>query len=287
MGIFLNIDKSRLKRLNEFEDENGNNETEEVEDDNYTEGEDNEETEAEDTGTTDTEDNTDTEGEDTGDAGETEDGEGNENTEAEDIGAGEENNDIEDGGYSEEDDNAEDDEYRIDNDEDNTGAEDIGAGEENNDIEDGGYSEEDDNAEDTGQDTGDEEESTDDADSSPDDSKLKQLEGELFDQLSDEQKKIKINELKKCFEEMHTRCDGIIKMVTNVTAPDEESSKIFEYLNDNLTDLKQYIYDYFTYTFDTKSYLENSAQYHKYIAVLNSLNSILETLIKKKESKSK
>ena len=258
MGIFLNIDKSKLKRLNEFEDENGNNETEEVEDDNYTEGE------------------------DTGDAGETEDGEGNENTEAEDIGAGEENNDIEDGGYSEE-----DDEYRIDNDEDNTGAEDIGAGEENNDIEDGGYSEEDDNAEDTGQDTGDEEEYTDDADSSPDDSKLKQLEGELFDQLSDEQKKIKINELKKCFEEMHTRCDGIIKMVTNVTAPDEESSKIFEYLNDNLTDLKQYIYDYFTYTFDTKSYLENSAQYHKYIAVLNSLNSILETLIKKKESKSK
>ena len=32
MGIFLNIDTSKIRRLNEFEDENGNNDTDEVED---------------------------------------------------------------------------------------------------------------------------------------------------------------------------------------------------------------------------------------------------------------
>ena len=37
MGIFLSIDASTIRRLNEFEDENGNNDTDEVED-NYEEG---------------------------------------------------------------------------------------------------------------------------------------------------------------------------------------------------------------------------------------------------------
>lgn len=263
MGIFLNIDTSKIRRLNEFEDENGNNDTDEVED-NYEEGGEDETNNEEDTGTTDTQTDTDAEGGETDNPGEgddTDDSEGDEG--AEDIGAGDEG-DIEDGGYTEDENTGggeEDDEYRIDD----TGDEENPEGGEGDDLE-------------SGDDT---------TGTAPDDSKLKQLEGELFDQLTDDQKKIKINELKKCFEEMHTRCDTIINMINNVTAPDEDTSRIFEYLNNTLTDLKQYIYDYFTYTFDTKTYLENSAQYHKYIAVLNSLNGVLEEVIKKQETDSK
>lgn len=263
MGIFLNIDTSKIRRLNEFEDENGNNDTDEVED-NYEEGGEDETNNEEDTGTTDTQTDTDAEGEETDNPGEGEGTEGAEGDEgAEDIGAGDED-EIEDGGYTEDEDTGggeEDDEYRIDD----TGDEENPEGGEGDDLE-------------SGDDT---------TGTAPDDSKLKQLEGELFDQLTDDQKKIKINELKKCFEEMHTRCDTIINMINNVTAPDEDTSRIFEYLNNTLTDLKQYIYDYFTYTFDTKTYLENSAQYHKYIAVLNSLNGVLEEVIKKQETDSK
>ena len=263
MGIFLNIDTSKIRRLNEFEDENGNNDTDEVED-NYEEGGEDETNNEENTGTTDTQTDTDAEGEETDNPGEgddTDDSEGDEG--AEDIGAGDED-EIEDGGYTEDEGTGggeEDDEYRIDD----TGDEENPEGGEGDDLE-------------SGDDT---------TGTAPDDSKLKQLEGELFDQLTDDQKKIKINELKKCFEEMHTRCDTIINMINNVTAPDEDTSRIFEYLNNTLTDLKQYIYDYFTYTFDTKTYLENSAQYHKYIAVLNSLNGVLEEVIKKQEKDSK
>ena len=115
------------------------------------------------------------------------------------------------------------------------------------------------------------------------DSKLKDLEGELFDNLSDEQKQIKIDELKKCYQELHDRCDNIISLVNNSNAPDENTSRVFEYLNDVMSDLKQYVYDYFTDTFPTKTYLENDAQYRKYLAVLNSFNIILEELLKKKE----
>lgn len=268
MGIFLNIDTSKIRRLNEFEDENGNNDTDEIED-NYEEGGEDETNNEEDTGTTDTQTDTDAEEGETDNPGEDDDTDGAEGDEgAEDIGAGDED-EIEDGGYTEDEGTEgentgggeEDDEYRIDD----TGDEENPEGGEGDDLE-------------SGNDT---------TGTAPDDSKLKQLEGELFDQLTDDQKKIKINELKKCFEEMHTRCDTIINMINNVTAPDEDTSRIFEYLNNTLTDLKQYIYDYFTYTFDTKTYLENSAQYHKYIAVLNSLNGVLEEVIKKQETDSK
>lgn len=110
--------------------------------------------------------------------------------------------------------------------------------------------------------------------------KLKQLEAELFDSLSDEQKAIKIDELKNCYHQLYSRCDSLIGMINDSTAPDENSSRVLEYVNDNLSDLKQYIYDYFTNTFDTKSYMENDAQYQKYIAILNSFNTILEELKK-------
>lgn len=145
--------------------------------------------------------------------------------------------------------------------------------------------EDEDNTDDDNQE--DENDSMDDSSGEERDSKLKELEGELFDTLSPEQKQIKIDELKRCYQELYSRCDNIIDMINNGTSPDENTSRVFEYINDNMSDLKQYIYDYFTYTFDTKPYLENDAQYRKYIAILNSFNSILEPLIKNKESEEK
>lgn len=132
------------------------------------------------------------------------------------------------------------------------------------------------------EDTGEEGESSDN-NTEKMDNKLKDLEGQLFDILSDEQKQIKIDELKKCYQELHNRCDNIINIINNSNPPDENTSRIFEYLNDNMSDLKQYLYDYFTYTFNTKIYMENDAQYKKYLAILNSFNTILEEVLKKKE----
>lgn len=172
------------------------------------------------------------------------------------------------------------DEYTLDDDGGEEGTEEDnpdGGEEDNSDGDSGEYSLDDDESSD-----GNEEEPT-EGEESDTDSNLKQLEGELFDQLTPEQQTIKINELKKCFQELYERCDNLIQLLNDVSAPDENSSKVFEYLNDNLIDLKQYIYDYFTYTFETKLYIENSAQYQKYIALLNSLNGVLEELKKSKQ----
>lgn len=133
--------------------------------------------------------------------------------------------------------------------------------------------------EDSGESEGDtDDEGEDDSSSEDTESKLKELEGEIFDNLSPEQKQIKIDELKRCYQELYERCDNIIELLNDAKAPDENTSKVFEYINNNLVDLKQYIYDYFSYTFDTKTYLENNAQYQKHLVVLNSFDDILKEL---------
>lgn len=171
---------------------------------------------------------------------------------------------------------ATDDEYTLNDEEE---GEEGGGEEENNDgaTDDEEYSLDGDSGEsEDGADNGE----SDEVDSSSEDteSKLKELEGEIFDTLSPEQKQIKIDELKRCYQELYERCDNIIELLNDSKAPDENTSKVFEYINNNLVDLKQYIYDYFSYTFDTKTYLENNAQYQKHLVVLNSLDDILKEL---------
>lgn len=181
-----------------------------------------------------------------------------------------------DGEESVDEDPATDDEYTLNDEEE---GEEGGGEEEDNDsaTDDEEYSLDGDSGEsENGADDGE----SDEVDSSSEDteSKLKELEGEIFDTLSPEQKQIKIDELKRCYQELYERCDNIIELLNDSKAPDENTSKVFEYINNNLVDLKQYIYDYFSYTFDTKTYLENNAQYQKHLVVLNSLDDILKEL---------
>lgn len=185
----------------------------------------------------------------------------------EDDNEGEDNTEEKSG--EEEDDGVKEEDYTIEDEDDD---------EEGTDDEEGNKEGGENNIEDTG-----EEGESSDNNTEKMDNKLKDLEGQLFDILSDEQKQIKIDELKKCYQELHNRCDNIINIINNSNPPDENTSRIFEYLNDNMSDLKQYLYDYFTYTFNTKIYMENDAQYKKYLAILNSFNTILEEVLKKKE----
>lgn len=209
------------------------------------------------------------------------DEEENEDTSEDDdytLDSGEDEGENEDTGENEGEGNPEDDDYSMDDDGSADGG-DEGSGEDGGEgnPDDDDYSMDDDDSSDG--------ESGDDADKPVD--RLKELEGELFENLSPEQQQIKIDELKRCFQELYERCDGIIDMINNSNAPDENASKVLEYVNNNMSNLKQYIYDYFTYTFSTKSYPENDAQCQKYIAILNSYNGILEELLKNKEKDSK
>ena len=107
---------------------------------------------------------------------------------------------------------------------------------------------------------------------------LKDIERELFDNLTDEQKNIKIKELKQNFADLHERCDGIIEILNNTTPSDESTVRVFDYIQKTLIDLQNNVRDYLTYTFTTKTFIKNDAQFKSYLVILNTIQNILEEI---------
>jgi len=125
------------------------------------------------------------------------------------------------------------------------------------------------------------ENSTIDDNTDVDNSKIKEIESNIFDMLSEDEKIIKINELKKCFNELNERCENILSMVNKGNGTDEVSIKVLDYVTNTITDLQQYIQDYYTKIFDKKTYIENNAEYQRYLTILASVRSVLNELTNK------
>ena len=111
------------------------------------------------------------------------------------------------------------------------------------------------------------------------DQDLKDVENDIFNGLSDQDKVIKINELKDLYRDLYNRIITLYDKVNDIPK-DDELIKVYNFIIDNLSDLKQFVYDYLTNTFDNKTYLENMVNYKKYISTLNVINGILEEIRK-------
>ena len=111
------------------------------------------------------------------------------------------------------------------------------------------------------------------------DQDLKDAENDIFNGLSDQDKVIKINELKDLYQDLYNRIITLYDKVNDIPK-DEELIKVYNFIIDNLSDLKQFVYDYLTNTFDNKTYLENMVNYKKYLSTLNVINGILEEIRK-------
>lgn len=111
------------------------------------------------------------------------------------------------------------------------------------------------------------------------DQDLKDAENDIFNGLSDQDKVIKINELKDLYQDLYNRIITLYDKVNDIPK-DDELIKVYNFVIDNLSDLKQFVYDYLTNTFDNKTYLENMVNYKKYLSTLNVINGILEEIRK-------
>jgi hypothetical protein len=107
---------------------------------------------------------------------------------------------------------------------------------------------------------------------------LSATEKEIFDNLSPEQQVIKVGELKGLFSTLYYSIDDIYNKLTKIDNLKPDSSKIVSRLSNTLDELKIYIEDYLTKTFDTKSYTENMVIYQKYLVIFNSVNKVLEKI---------
>lgn len=279
-----------------LEDFNADGEEEDQDNnDDYTMGDDEEDTQEDNQDQNDQDDNTDTQATDGPEPEESEEYnmDDDEGQEGEDAPEGQEGQE-EDQGEEDEEDNNED-EYTLDNPE---GGEDNQEGEEGQEDEgdqgeggeDGPDQEDSDEYSMDGDEGGDAQgggEGDDSGDLSSDDTteddkldSIKQIEKELFDKMTPEQKKIKIETLKQNYIDLFNRCDTILDTLTEANPEDESTSKIFIFIQNTLSEMKENIHDYLTKTFDTKSYIENDAQFKQYLVIIDSIDKLLENFVK-------
>lgn len=113
---------------------------------------------------------------------------------------------------------------------------------------------------------------------------LKQQEEELYNELTPEQLDIKHKELKTQYLNMYDTVIAIIDRVGDINVIEENIGTI-EYISNTLANLKDMLSDYVNDVYKTKSYIENSINYNRFLAVLNGINKILEEMNSKNDEK--
>lgn len=112
---------------------------------------------------------------------------------------------------------------------------------------------------------------------------IKKQEEELYGNLTPDQLDIKHKELKTQFLAMYDMTTTIIERISDA-AISEENIGIAEYISDNLSRLRDMLVDYMNNVYQGKSYIENSINYNRFLAVLNGINKILEEVDKKQNN---
>ena len=142
---------------------------------------------------------------------------------------------------------------------------------------------------DTGEDTGDDLGGDDNGDSLDSDSsendphqRLKELESEIFDQLSEPEKQMKINELKKLYGLLIDKADSLYKLTQEISKTDD-TVKMIDYTLNTLMDLKTYMKDYVIDVFDNRTYLQNSVNFQKFLTIFDAVHSIFKEIKKQLE----
>ena len=142
---------------------------------------------------------------------------------------------------------------------------------------------------DTGDDLGGEDDGDSlDSDSSENDphQRLKELEAEIFDQLSEPEKQMKINELKKLYGLLIDKADSLYKLTQEISKTDD-TVKMIDYTLNTLMDLKTYMKDYVIDVFDNRTYLQNSVNFQKFLTIFDAVHSIFKEIKKQLESDDK
>ena len=109
------------------------------------------------------------------------------------------------------------------------------------------------------------------------DNPIKDLEKEIFDQLSPEQMGIKVKELKRRYLLLYDNIGNISDRINDIPKQ-SDTSKTISFITHKLDDTAILVSDYVNYTFDTKTYVENEINYRKFFAIVSAINSMLAEL---------
>ena len=113
---------------------------------------------------------------------------------------------------------------------------------------------------------------------------LKHQEEELYNELTPEQLDIKHKELKTQYLNMYDAVVAIIDRIGDINVAEQNIGTV-EYVSNTLASLKDMLTDYVNDVYKTKSYIENSINYNRFLAILNGINKILEEMNSKNDEK--
>jgi len=113
------------------------------------------------------------------------------------------------------------------------------------------------------------------------------LENQLFSDLTPQQLNLKHEELKNNFVKLFDNTGEIIDRINEVPT-DERFLSTMNFISTQLSELRERIVDYMNNVYSTKSYMENSIVYNRFLTVLNQINQVLAEIkddIGEKDSK--
>lgn len=111
------------------------------------------------------------------------------------------------------------------------------------------------------------------------------MEGEIFKDLTKDQIDIKHQELKSNFTKIYDATSNLIDRLNDLPSNENYMATI-SFVSNQLADLRQLVTDYLNNVYSTKSYMENSINYNKFLMTLKGINDILEEVYKDLEKES-
>ena len=108
---------------------------------------------------------------------------------------------------------------------------------------------------------------------------LKQQEEEMYG-LSTDKLELRHRELKKQYLNMYDIVVNIIDRIGSISVQEEDIGAI-EYVSETLSNFRSMLTDYIDKVYSLNSYIENTVNYNRFLAVLHGINKILEELDKK------
>lgn len=115
---------------------------------------------------------------------------------------------------------------------------------------------------------------------------LKDLEAQLFSNLTPEQISIKDTELKMQYIDLYKAVDKVLSRVSNLNKTDENIS-VLDFVNKKLSETKVMLNDYIVKTYQTNSYFENQLNLKHFTLILEYINKILEGIKEKPKDNEK
>lgn len=103
------------------------------------------------------------------------------------------------------------------------------------------------------------------------------MEQELFKDLTPDQIDLKHQELKSNFIQLYDSTNSIIERINDIPSNEDYLATI-SFVSEKLSELRTMVADYMNNVYSTKSYMENAINYNRFLAVLKSINDILDEI---------